>query len=38
MEIEDSIKKINFGQNLSRKEISSVMNQILTGLASKNQI
>ena len=38
MEIEDSIKKINFGQNLSRKEISSVMNQILTGLASENQI
>jgi len=38
MEIEDGIKKINFGQDLSRKEISSVMNQILTGLASENQI
>ena len=38
MKIEDGIKKINFGQNLSRKEISSVMNQILTGLASENQI
>ena len=38
MKIEDSIKKINFGHNLSRKEISSVMNQILTGLASENQI
>ena len=38
MKIEDGIKKINFGQDLSRKEISSVMNQILTGLASENQI
>ena len=38
MKIEDGIKKINFGQNLSRKEISSVMNQILTGLAPENQI
>jgi anthranilate phosphoribosyltransferase len=38
MEIEDGIKKINFGQDLSIKEISSVMNQILTGLASENQI
>ncbi len=38
MKIEEGIKKINFGQNLSRKEISSVMNQILTGLASENQI
>ena len=38
MKIEDSIKKINLGQNLSRKEISSVMNQILTGLVSENQI
>ena len=38
MEIEESIKKINFGQDLSREEISLVMNQILTGSVSEDQI
>ena len=38
MEIEDSVKKINSGQDLSREEISLVMNQILTGSVSEDQI
>ena len=38
MEIEESIKKINFGQDLLREEISLVMNQILTGSVSEDQI
>ena len=31
MEIEESIRKVNSGQDLSREEISLVLNQILTG-------
>ena len=38
MEIQESIKKIVTGQDLSRKEISSIMNQILTGTISEAQI
>ena len=38
MEIEESIRKINSGQDLSREEISLVMNQILTGSVSEDQI
>ena len=38
MEIKESIKKIMTGQDLSRKEISSIMNQILTGSISEAQI
>ena len=38
MEIQESIKKIIVGQDLSKEEISSVMNQILTGSASEAQI
>ena len=38
MEIEESIKKINSGQDLSREEVSLVMNQILTGSVSEDQI
>ena len=38
MEIEESIRKINSGQDLSREEISLVMNQILTGSVAEDQI
>ena len=38
MEVKESINKINKGQDLSKKEISSVMNQILTGSVSQDQI
>ena len=38
MEIEESIRKINSGQDLPREEISLVMNQILTGSVSEDQI
>ena len=38
MEVKESINKINIGQDLSKKEISSVMNQILTGSVSQDQI
>ena len=38
MHIQEGIKTIMTGQDLSREEISSVMNQILTGSASEAQI
>ncbi|MEC7910192.1 MAG: anthranilate phosphoribosyltransferase [Pseudomonadota bacterium] len=38
MEVKESINKINKGQDLSKKEISSVMNQILTGSVAQDQI
>ena len=38
MEVKESINKINKGQDLSKKEISSVMNQILTGSVTQDQI
>jgi len=38
VEVKESINKINKGQDLSKKEISSVMNQILTGSVSQDQI
>ena len=38
MHIQEGIKTIITGQDLSREEISSVMNQILTGSASEAQI
>ena len=38
MHIQEGIETLMTGQDLSRKEISSVMNQILTGSASEAQI
>ena len=38
MDIQEGIKKTMTGQDLSQEEISSVMNQILTGSASEAQI
>ena len=38
MEVKESINKIIKGLDLSKKEISSVMNQILTGSVSQDQI
>ena len=38
MEVKESINKINKGQDLSKKEISSVMNQILSGSVTQDQI